>query len=150
MWLPEPIEGPSATYPNGHPRDWITQDADVLAAEAEMLDRVNALRVSIGRAALVPDATLARIARGHSHHMDTDAFFDHVNPEGEGPAERACALGVHGLIGENLALGYDTPESAFNAWIASRPHLENMTAAAYTTAGVGRHAWRWTLTLRAP
>ncbi len=150
MWLPETDEGPTATYSNGHPRTWVTQDAATLAAESDMLDRVNGLRASQGLDALAANETLTRAARGHSRHMILHEFFDHTNPEGESPPQRACALGMKGTVGENLALGYVAAGDAFDAWVASPAHYANMTEPSYVEAGAGYQEWRWTLELRAP
>lgn len=57
-----------------------------------------------------PDQPLAVIeslsdaARSHSQDMDDRNFFDHVNPDGQGPGARASEEGYSGGVGENIAV----------------------------------------------
>ena len=48
--------------------------------------------------------TLSNAARAHSQDMDDRNFFDHVNPDGQGPTARANEEGYGGGVGENIAV----------------------------------------------
>ena len=136
--------GPTLTYVNGHPLDWITDDPGTLSAEEQVVALVNQHRVSIGLAPLAADADLRRCARGHSRHMrgDVHGFVAHVNPEGHGPADRIRLCGVAGAVmtGENAAGGPGTAFNVFNGWMASPGHRANIEEPAWRRTGVGYQA----------
>ena len=48
---------------------------------------------------------LTTAARAHSLDMATRNFFDHTNPSGQSPTNRAQAAGYGGTAGENIAGG---------------------------------------------
>ena len=47
-------------------------------------------------------------------------------------------------MGENIAFGYNTPESAHMGWYNSSGHHRNMTSADWHEIGVGRKGSYWT------
>jgi uncharacterized protein YkwD len=133
-------EGASRTYENGHPLDWWTEEADVLAKEGEVLVRVNAHRAMIGLGSLQMRQSLRRVARGHSRHMRKDVhdFFGHPNPEGDSPGTRLTLNGVEwDYMGENLASGSLTPRQVVDGWLASPGHRANIENPHFTRTGVG-------------
>src|ERR1017187_6579365 len=75
--------------------------------EQEVFARVNAERTSHGLPALLPEEGLQRAARAQNEDMTRRNFFDHVNPEGEGPGDRVSwrHRQLVGEAGENLWLG---------------------------------------------
>ena len=106
---------------------------------------VNAHRQSLGRAALVWDPAAAAVALAHSEDMATRGFFSHVNPEGASPFDRMSAAGIQYMrAGENIAYGFSSAGSVFEAWMASPGHRGNIENAGYTHHGVGRHGTYWT------
>ncbi|HEX7898836.1 MAG TPA: CAP domain-containing protein [Planctomycetota bacterium] len=135
--------GATLTYENGHPLDWITDDAGTLSYEDQVVVLVNQHRASMGLVPLVKDEGLRRCARGHSRHMrgDVHAFVAHVNPEGHGPADRALFCGVMATrVAENAAGGPGSPFNVFNGWIASPGHRANIEEPAWRRTGVGYQA----------
>lgn len=83
-------------------------------------------------ARLVPQEPLAlnealtRASRLGSKDMADRAFFDHVNPDGLDPTDRAKAQGYSASAGENIAAGYPTVEAAHIAWLKSLGHRKNV------------------------
>lgn len=71
--------------------------------ESYMVSLVNKHRKDAGLGSLSQDSTLATIARGHAADMIKRRFFDHVNPSGEDPRDRAKAGGFNGWVRENIA-----------------------------------------------
>lgn len=133
-------DGPTLTYSSGHPLDWITHAPDVLSFEQDVVTRTNDHRVSMNLDALVHDPSMRRVARGHSRHMraDVHAFFDHVNPEGHGPADRLTLNGVSWtLAGENIAAGQASAGAAVTDWLASPGHRANIERPGFRRIGVG-------------
>jgi hypothetical protein len=133
--------GVGQSYPGGHPLTYISTDAAVLAKEDDCLTLVNNHRASIGKPALTHVPLMRECARGHSAHMSSDFhnFFDHTNPEGDGPSQRYAAVGGSGGCGENIAGGYSTAQAAFDGWMSSPGHKANIEGN-YTKTGLGYYA----------
>ncbi len=130
----------TVTYPNGHPIVFETSDESAHANEAAVEALANDHRVAMGLGALQSHAVMENVARGHSVHMivHDPAFFDHANPEGDQPWDRAVKAGLAFLLyGENIAAGYATPESVFTAWMASEGHKANLENPDWTHHGLG-------------
>lgn len=119
------------------------------AREQRVVDLVNAERARAGCQPLRVDARLAAGADLHSRDMRDRNYFDHTSPEGTDPTDRAAAQGYVGGVGENLAVGYDTPESVMLAWMLSPGHRANIVQCSYKSIGVGtatggRYQYYWT------
>lgn len=95
-----------------------------------MLDLVNAARAAAGVGALSwsADLEVAAIERA----KESAVLFSHTRPNGN-PWYTISSL----CRGENLAAGYGTTQSAFDAWMASPGHAENILRATFTTIGIG-------------
>jgi uncharacterized protein YkwD len=104
-------------------------------------------------APLAIDAALRCAARNHSLDMATRGFFDHENPEGEGPADRIERAGfAWSAVGENIAQGQPTPEAVMRSWMASPGHCANLLDRRFEFIGVGFHGEgnaQWTQTFAA-
>jgi len=86
---------------------------------------------------LTMDAQLSEIARLHSADMARRDYFDHVNLEGESPADRATKRKYKwGAIGENIAAGQPTPAVVVDGWMNSPGHRSNILGQ-YKRIGVG-------------
>jgi uncharacterized protein YkwD len=104
--------------------------------QAEMLQRVNAFRAAgavcgsvayPAAGALSWNTPLLQAAKGHASDMAKNNYFSHTGLDGRSPAERVLAAGYsYGRMGENIAAGQATVESAMAAWIASPSHCQNM------------------------
>ncbi|WP_127530227.1 WG repeat-containing protein [Paenibacillus kobensis] len=106
--------------------------------ERQSLDLVNAFRVRYGLSALRWDGTAAGTARAHSEDMRDRGFFDHVNPDGKDPGNRMDAAGIpYGLTGENIAAGQRDAIEAYQSWVNSKGHRDNMLYDGWTHLGVG-------------
>ena len=126
------------SYENGHPISLSTDDSHTLNKENEVVWIVNDYRVSIGLNALVSTTALSDVARAHSLHMVIHDFFAHQNPEGDSPGQRILKGGIlWSMAGENLAAGYSSPETAFDAWMNSPGHKENIERVEWVFTGVG-------------
>jgi uncharacterized protein YkwD len=87
---------------------------------------------------LTMDPLLRCVARGHSLDMYERGFFDHTNPDGDGPGERLAAAGYMGSTwGENIAQGYASPEEVVQGWMDSDGHCSNIMAPQFSLIGVG-------------
>jgi uncharacterized protein YkwD len=64
-------------------------------------------------------------------------FFDHVNPDGLDPFERARQAGQTNARAENIAYGQANPAAVMEAWMNSSGHRANMLDCGLRTLGVG-------------
>lgn len=92
----------------------------------QVLNLTNAERSKAGCPALTLNSKLSAAAQGHSQDMATNDYFDHTGKDGSSPWDRAHAAGYPNPSGENIALGYQTPQEVMAAWMASTGHRENI------------------------
>lgn len=146
------------SYDNGHPVVLSTNDDAVLLRESDVERLVNDRRVQIGKNALISSANVRNVARAHSNHMIVHAFFAHTNPEGDTPGGRMTRAGLSWtMAGENIAAGYSTAQAAYDAWMASPGHKDNIERDGWTHTGVGywydagsQYGWYWTQNFMRP
>ncbi|GHH86621.1 membrane protein [Streptomyces sulfonofaciens] len=109
------------------------------AAEAQVLGLVNQERAKAGCQPLKADASLAGLAGDFSARMAAEGFFDHTDPQGRSPWDRAAAAGITNLGGENIARGQTDAAAVMDAWMHSAGHRANILNCDYRTIGVGVH-----------
>jgi len=81
---------------------------------------------------------LGEIARGHAVDMATRDFFDHNTPDGITPWQRMDKGGYeYASAGENIAVGYDSPQTVVDGWLQSSGHCSNIMSGNVTELGVG-------------
>ena len=106
--------------------------------EQQVVTLVNAERAKYGLAALALDETLCGYARVKSQDMHDQGYFSHTSPTYGSPFDMMRSFGVsYRSAGENIAMGYSTPEAVVAAWMNSEGHRANILSANYTTLGVG-------------
>lgn len=104
--------------------------------QAEVLQRVNAFRASgavcggvtyPAAGALVWNTNLLQAAKEHATDMATNNYFSHTGKDGRSPDQRVLAAGYsYARMGENIAAGQTSVESAMAGWINSASHCKNM------------------------
>lgn len=110
----------------------------VLAYEQEVVRLVNAERASYGLPALSIRADLCQYARVKSQDMHDSGYFSHTSPNYGSPFDMMKSFGItYSHAGENIAMGYSTPEAVVSAWMNSEGHRANILSASYTELGVG-------------
>lgn len=115
--------------------------------EAEILVAVNDERSKEKLPAICLDESLRNAARSHSDDMLRRGFFDHINPSGEGPAERIGRehRQLIGFVGENIWASSGSDPAGRPAlageivrdWMNSPGHRENILRRGFTHLGVG-------------
>ncbi|MGV9254888.1 CAP domain-containing protein [Streptomyces sp. NPDC003697] len=126
-------EGPQRSTTPAEP------SAQVAAAEAEVLRLVNEERAKAGRAPVAASGELTDLAEDFSQAMAAQDFFDHTDPSGASPWDRAAKAGVTGLGGENIARGQADAAAVMEAWMNSPGHRANILNPDFKTLGVGVH-----------
>ncbi len=110
----------------------------VHAFEAEVVELVNKERAKVGLQPLSIRADLCRYARVKSEDMRANGYFSHNSPTYGSPFDMMRSFGItYRTAGENIAMGYSTPEAVVAAWMNSPSHRENILSSSYTHIGVG-------------
>lgn len=102
---------------------------------------INKIRHEHGLQPLRDDAELRAVAMGHSEDMAVRDFFDHRNPDGERPADRALAAKLpYRAIAENIQMSQNVRnpvQTAVDAWMDSKGHRKNILDERFTHSGIG-------------
>ena len=146
--------GPASGTPGGSREPGSTpagsDPGDATEVEKEIFKLVNEEREKAGVGQLTWCDGLAELARAHSCDMCDRNFFDHTNPEGEGPNDRAKAghAGSYtfeplvpnpywGVPWENIAMGQTSAQEVMTDWMNSSGHRANILNGGHTHIGVG-------------
>ncbi|SES15507.1 Uncharacterized conserved protein YkwD, contains CAP (CSP/antigen 5/PR1) domain [Streptomyces sp. yr375] len=116
----------------------VTVSAEAQAA-AEVLRLVNVERSKVGCSALSANSALSGLAEKFSDDMAARGFFDHTDPDGASPWDRAAKAGISDLGGENIARGQSDAAAVMEAWMNSPGHRANILNCDFKTLGVGVH-----------
>ncbi|MEU5144863.1 CAP domain-containing protein [Streptomyces sp. NPDC021139] len=108
-------------------------------AEAQVLKLVNDERAKVGCSPVAANSALRELAEDFSRAMAAQGFFDHTDPGGATPWDRAAAAGISGLGGENIARGQADAQAVMDAWMNSPAHRANILNCDFKTLGVGVH-----------
>ncbi|MFI1654235.1 sigma-70 family RNA polymerase sigma factor [Streptomyces sp. NPDC020472] len=110
------------------------------STEKQVIDLVNAERAKAGCGPLTEHPLLTQAAQGHSDDMAARDFFDHTDPDGDGPGERITAAGyAWSSYGENIAKGQTTAAQVMDSWMNSPGHRANILNCGFKEIGVGLH-----------
>ena len=120
--------------------------------------KVNERRAEHDLEPLEWDGTVASVSRAHSQDLHERDYFDHTNPDDEGPLDRFSEVGSYcQAYGENIAMTWvdrdvqsdsndevdrhETPEQLAEGlveqWMNSPPHREAMLSDSWDRGGVG-------------
>ena len=113
-------------------------DTSVRAYEQEVIRLTNLERAKYGLKPLTEDWELSRVARYKSQDMHDRRYFDHNSPTYGTPFQMMKAFGLsYRSAGENIAMGYRTPQAVVTGWMNSSGHRANILSSSYTKIGVG-------------
>ncbi|MER5485311.1 CAP domain-containing protein [Streptomyces sp. NPDC002812] len=107
------------------------------AEEAAVLTLVNQERAQAGCGPVRANPPLAALAGAFSKDMAVRGFFDHTDPDGNTPWDRATKAGISGMGGENIARGQGDAAAVMKAWMNSPGHKANILNCEFRTLGVG-------------
>lgn len=134
-WI-EPTPGAqsaiSGTCPSERNAEYINQ----------ILALLNGARESDGRPPLTLNATLSQAADAHSEDMACRDFVDHTGSDGSNWFGRIRAQGYsYSRATENIYVGNPdfggTPQGAFNWWMSSQVHRDNILDPLVSEVGIG-------------
>ncbi|MFE0628636.1 CAP domain-containing protein [Streptomyces sp. NPDC058864] len=132
-----PAAIPSLPAATTAPGDDEVPDGDQSVAEVSVLALVNTVRATAGCQPLHTDKKLSELASDFSADMAARGFFDHTDPDGDDPWDRAAQAGVKNLGGENIARGQATAQEVMDAWMNSEGHRANILNCDFKKIGVG-------------
>lgn len=137
----QPTEGaPTATSTLAQTPSTCTASVDA-GVEAQVVELVNTERVAQGLAAYSVDSRLMAAARVHATDMACNHFTSHTGSDGSSVRDRVEAQGyAWSWIGENYYVTGNTENGAqvaFDWWMNSTPHRNNLLSPNYTQFGVG-------------
>ena len=131
------VSNPNMIYP-GQVLQIPQLDSTVTSYEAEVIRLVNEIRQENGLKPLTANWELSRVARYKSQDMVDNKYFSHTSPTYGSPFQMIKAFGLsYRSAGENIAMGYATPQAVVNGWMNSSGHRANILNASYTQIGVG-------------
>ncbi|MEV7420855.1 CAP domain-containing protein [Streptomyces sp. NPDC089919] len=133
---PKAVPTPSRT-PAKSPAARVPDSA--AGAEAAVLALVNQERARAGCTPVRQNPPLAALAGAYSKDMAVRGFFDHTDPDGANPWDRASKAGINGLGGENIARGQADAQAVMSAWMNSPGHRANILNCDFRTLGVGAY-----------
>ena len=109
------------------------------SVEESIRDCANRQRQEHGLRHLDRDRALDRAARFHARRMLARGFFDHEDPSGDGPADRVRRFTKrrYVIVGENLAVGFESAAAACRGWMDSPTHRANILRSSFTRVGGG-------------
>lgn len=136
---------PPVTPPPKPPQE----DMPLESLKMRLLELHNQKRSEGRLSPLKPRTELSRAAQRHNDWMAKNNRLSHDEP-GRGIGERVREEGYNWLwVGENIAMGYATPEAAVEGWMSSRGHRANIMNGRFTDVGFGvtkdeKNQWWWT------
>jgi uncharacterized protein YkwD len=109
------------------------------SVEESIRDCANRERRERGLRHLKHDSALDAAARLHARRMLAKGFFDHQDPDGDGPADRVkrFAKRRYVIVGENIARGFDSTGATCRGWMRVSSHRANILRQSFTRIGAG-------------
>ena len=112
--------------------------ASTSAYERRVVELVNEIRRQNGLKALTLNEALCDVAREKSRDMQVRQYFSHTSPTYGSPFDMMKTFGIsYRAAGENIAMGYPTPESVVEGWMNSDGHRANILNTSFTEIGMG-------------
>lgn len=131
------IKNPNLIYPN-QIINIPTKDNEFITLESEVVKLVNNERRKKGLKDLSINHELTKIAKLKSDDFINNNYFAHNSPTYGSPFDMLKQFGVnYKSAGENIASGQTTANEAFNTWLGSEGHKQNMLNPSFNQTGVG-------------
>ena len=133
-----PTEAPTEA-PTAAPTEAQNNDTYQLSDyELRVVELINNIRREYGLGTLQVDTQLSHVARVKSQDMHDKRYFAHNSPTYGTPFEMMRSFGIsYRTAGENIAMGYRTPEAVVDGWMNSSGHRANILNGSFTKIGMG-------------
>ncbi len=120
---------PTTVAPTERPTNIIT-DSEESDTELAVADMINMHRAAEALGELTYSPELAAAADIRAKEIVSN--FSHTRPDGS-----LWYTAGNGIMGENIAKGYNSSSAVVNAWMNSEGHRKNILTKNYTKTGVG-------------
>jgi len=131
------LKNPNLIYP-GDVLQIPSTNSSVRTYETEVIRLVNVERAKNGLKPLTENWELSRVARYKSQDMHDKHYFDHNSPTYGTPFNMMKNFGItYRTAGENIAMGYRTPQAVVTGWMNSPGHRANILNGNFKQIGVG-------------
>lgn len=108
------------------------------AFQNKVAQLVNQERAKEGLQPLVVKMDLTNVAQVKAEDMATNKYFSHTSPTHGSPFDMMKKFGInYSYAGENIAMGYTTPESVMEGWMNSPGHKKNILNPNFKEIGIG-------------
>lgn len=143
---PKPTEAPispatEAPVPTQAPTEKSTesqQNQSLNAYELEVVRLINEIRAQYGLGQLSINTELSHVARIKSQDMHDKGYFSHTSPTYGSPFEMMKHFGIrYRTAGENIAMGYRSPQNVVDGWMNSPGHRANILNGSFREIGMG-------------
>ncbi|KKQ72003.1 MAG: Oligopeptide ABC transporter substrate binding protein [Candidatus Peregrinibacteria bacterium GW2011_GWA2_38_36] len=111
-------------------------DTTITDAQNKFINWTNTARQNLGLQAVSVDTKLNELAQKHSDDMAKNAYFSHINLQGQTPNDRRIALNISTEVGENIARVSSLAEG-FEGFMRSPSHRKNVLYTDWTKVGFG-------------
>ena len=119
----------------------VVEAAEGTYAEEEVVSLCNEIRQEYGLPPLIKNWEVARVARYKTEDMKSHGYFSHDSPTYGSFFDMLNNFHIpYRSAGENIAMGFTTPQTVVDAWMASPSHRKNILSPSFTQAGVGYSA----------
>ena len=141
------VSGGSFDFTNNSNYDETDLDMDE-AVYSEYITKAveftNIERVKYNLPPLKLSAALCKSAQEHADDMYNNNYFSHTSQDGRTMSDRIekyCSSYMY--KGENIAMGYGSPEAVVEGWMNSDGHKANILNTNYTEIGIGYNNGYW-------
>ena len=116
----------------------VSSENTVSDYEEEVVELVNEIRKEYDLSPLKLNTELSAVARTKSADMREKGYFSHTSPTYGSPFDMMKSFGIkYKTAGENIAMGYKTPQAVVDGWMNSKGHRANILNSSFTEIGVG-------------
>jgi len=128
----------STTRPAATTAAQTSAPASNLTFEQRVAELVNEERAKYGLSPLTLSTELSNVARIKSLDMHDNNYFSHTSPTFGSTFDLLKEKGIsYRAAGENIAMGYQTPEAVMDGWMNSSGHRANILSENFAQIGVG-------------
>ena len=107
------------------------------AAAFELIRLTNEYRQKLGLGALAINPRLTQAAVNKAKDILSHQYFSHTSPEGRKFSDWVKDVNyAYFYVGENLAIDFPNSQEAFDAWLGSPKHKENIERSEYQEIGI--------------
>jgi uncharacterized protein YkwD len=103
----------------------------------EILNLTNLYRQNLGLNPLNTNPRLTQAALNKAQSILKEQYFSHTSPSGKKFSEWINEVSYkYFYVGENLAIDFSNPQNAFDAWLKSPKHKENIVRPEFQEIGI--------------